>query len=93
MTHVILALVLNLYSGSWVDPTSLLAEPRTKLVTGLNILIDSLVSETFDYSFRTALRKDRFGKEAISVFEESDARILLSFHAEFLLSTHVLSSC
>ena len=64
MTHVILALVLNLYSGSWVDPTSLLAEPRTKLVTGLNILIDSLVSETFAYSFRTALRKERFGKEA-----------------------------
>ena len=93
MTHVILALVLNLYSGSWVDPTSLLAEPRTKLVTGLNILIDSLVSETFDYSFRIALRKDRFGKEAISVFEESDVRILLSSHAEFLLSSHVLSSC
>ena len=43
MTHVILALVLNLYSSAWVDPAGVLAEPRTKLVTGLNILIDSLV--------------------------------------------------
>jgi len=42
MTHVILALVLNLYSSAWVDPAGVLAEPRTKLVTGLNILIDSL---------------------------------------------------